>query len=104
MLEQDYLGGIFVDEKRVGQFPGALSMTHVMPARREGTQPDMVVAFATVSAGCRQPVTCTSVIADTPLPEGEGVPNAFHRAGTWTFMAARGPDFQSEMINRAPAS
>lgn len=64
----------------------------------------MVIAFASVTEGCRRAVTCTSVIADTPLPEGEGISNVFNREGTWTFMAARGPDFQSALINRSPAS
>jgi hypothetical protein len=104
MLEQDYLGGVFVNEKRAGQLPGALSLTHVLGPRASGTQPDMVIAFASVSEGCPMPTTCTSVIADTPLPEGEGIPNPFNRAGTWTFMAARGPDFRAGIVDEAPAS
>ena len=104
VLEQDYLGGVFVNERRVGQLPGALSMSHIAPGNAAVHQPDIVVAFASVSDGCAQPLLCTSVIADTPLAEGEGVPNSFSRAGTWTFMAARGPGFQVRSINRAPAS
>ncbi|MEJ1960631.1 MAG: alkaline phosphatase family protein [Gammaproteobacteria bacterium] len=104
LLEQDYLGGVFVNEKRVGAFRGALSMSHIMSGGSTANPPDMVVAFASVSEGCAQPLACTSVIADTPLAEGEGVPNSFSRVGTWTFMAARGPDFQRESTDRSPAS
>ncbi|MEJ1963937.1 MAG: hypothetical protein WDO56_21270 [Gammaproteobacteria bacterium] len=105
ILEQDYLGGVFVNAKRVGPLHGALSLSHVAAGVAAGErQPDIVVAFASVSDGCAQQLVCTSVIADTPLAEGEGVPNSFSRAGTWTFMAARGPDFRARSINTAPAS
>jgi len=104
MLEQDYLGGVFVNESRVGKFPGALSLTHIIAGRPPERRPDLVIAFASVSTGCPVAVACTSVIADTPLPEGEGIVNAFNRAGTWTFMAARGPDFQAGQKNSSPVS
>jgi hypothetical protein len=44
------------------------------------------------------------VIADTPIEEGQAIHAGFSRAGTWTFMAARGPDFQTRQISAAPAS
>src|SRR5262249_25416529 len=105
LLEQDYLGALFVNESRLGKIRGALSMRRITPSGRlNGREPDIVVAFTSVSDGCDRPIACVAVIADTPLAEGEGIPNSFSRAGTWTFMAARGPDFQERLTDRAPAS
>lgn len=104
VLEQDYVGAVFVNEGRVGPLRGAASMLHIAPGSAGTRQPDLVVAFASVDDGCPQPVMCTAVIANTVLAEGEGIPNSFNRAGTWTFMAARGPAFQTRMIDRSPAS
>jgi hypothetical protein len=80
-------------------------MSRITPSGRlDGDQPDIVVAFASISDGCDKPIACVAVIADTPLAEGEGISNSFSRAGTWTFMAARGPDFQQRMTDWAPTS
>lgn len=56
------------------------------------------------AATSRRPEECTSVVADTPLIEGEGIADVFSRAGTAIFMAARGPDFCAGVNSRAPAS
>jgi hypothetical protein len=79
-------------------------MSHI--ARHGETEglPDIVILFAPGRERCAPSELCTSVTADTPLIEGEGIPNAFSRSGTETFMVARGPDFRSGFIDRAPAS
>jgi hypothetical protein len=104
IFDQDYTGGVFVNEQRVGKLPGTLPLSHILEPDEDLPLPDIVVAFSSVSGRCAQPIACTTVIADSPLAEGEGIPNSFSRAGTWTFMAARGPDFQRGMIDRMPAS
>lgn len=101
---QDYLGGVFVNEKRLGLFRGALPLSHIAQHHETEGLPDIVVLFAPGRERCAPAEVCTSVIADTPLIEGEGIANAFSRSGTATFMAARGPDFQPGLIDRAPAS
>lgn len=103
LFEQDYLGGVFLNERRVGKARGTLPLDELSRADEEDL-PDIVVAFATSHDGCANRDLCTSVIADTPLPEGEGIINSFNRAGTRTFMAARGPDFRAMWTNDAPAS
>jgi len=104
MLEQDYIGAIFVNEARVGRMKGALPLNRIASEDEDEPLPDVLVVFATTHDGCLQPLTCLSVIADTPLLEGDGIPNSFSRAGTSIFMAARGPDFKKQLIDRAPAS
>jgi hypothetical protein len=104
VLEQDYVGGVFVNEKRLGRFRGALPMSHIAQHGESGELPDIIVVFAPSRERCAPAESCTSVVADTPLVEGEGVANVFSRPGTATFMAARGPDFRSGLVSHAPAS
>lgn len=104
LFKHDYVSGVFVNEKRVGRIRGALSQEHLGWHDDRGGRPDIVVNFASVSAGCRLPMTCTFAIADTPLEEGDDIQGAFSRADTWTFTAARGPDFRAAFIDRVPAS
>jgi hypothetical protein len=104
VLAQDYLGGVFVNEKRLGLFRGALPMSHIARHGERDELPDIVVVFATYHERCAPAQGCISVVADTPLVEGEGIANPFTRAGTATFMVARGPDFRAGVITRAPAS
>lgn len=104
VLEQDYVGAIFVNEPRVGRIRGTLPLKRLANEFADEPAPDVVVVFSSQSDGCTQPLTCMSVIADTSLPEGDGIPNNFSRAGTSVFMAARGPDFQAKLIDHAPAS
>jgi hypothetical protein len=105
LFQHDYVSGVFVNEKRVGRIRGALSQDYLgWRASRNWRAPDIVVNFASVSAGCRLPMTCAFAIADTPLEEGDDILGAFSRADTRTFMAARGPDFHAGFIDRFPAS
>jgi len=87
----------------VGRIRGSLPLSEIAGETGEEPVPDVVVVFASISEGCVQPLTCMSVISDTPLSEGDGIPNSFSRAGTSIFMAARGPDFQHRYIDRSPA-
>jgi hypothetical protein len=105
ILKHDYVSGVFVNEKRVGPIRGTLSQAHLGWSISDSAPlPDIVVNFASVSAGCRLPMTCAYAIADTPLEEGDDIRGAFSRADTWTFMAARGPDFRAGFIDPLPAS
>jgi hypothetical protein len=104
VLAQDYMGGIFVNEKRLGQLRGALPLSQIVRHREREGLPDIVVIFSPSRERCAPAEECTSVIADTPLVEGEGIANPFSRAGTAIFMAARGPDFRAGLITHAPAS
>jgi hypothetical protein len=105
LFQQDYVSGVFLDEKRVGRMHGALSLKHIgWEGDADWQAPAIVVNFVSVNAGCTHPTACTLVVADTPLSDGDDIAGAFSRADTWNFMAARGPDFQSRLISRAPAS
>ena len=103
VLSQDYRGGVFVNEKQVGLFRGALPMSHIARAGEQGL-PDIVVLFAAYDERCSPSELCSSVVADTPLIEGEGIANPFSRTGGTTFMAARGPDFRVGVTSDIPAS
>lgn len=102
---QDYVSGLFVNEERVGRVKGALSLKHLAFSRNTfAPMPDMVVSFVSLSSNCDRPTVCTLTIADTPLRSGQPLPGRFSRAGTWNFMAARGPSFRQRLISRTPAS
>jgi hypothetical protein len=105
LLNQDYVSGIFIDEKRLGRMGGALSTKDIgLDGGTKASRPTIVVSFASVSIGCDRPTLCIVMIADTPLAEGREIPGGFSRAHTWNFMAARGPDFWVRTVRREPAS
>ena len=104
LLTQDYVSGIFVNDK-LGKFPGALSMSDVglMGAART-PQPAIYVNFRTFSTGCENELQCTVAVMDTPLATGQGNHGSFSRAETRNFMAAIGPDFKTGYADPAPIS
>jgi hypothetical protein len=108
LLAHDYVSGVFLDEQRFGELPGALSTraidigggAAITPA------PAIVVNFASSIVGsCTRAATlCTAEFADTNLQQGQGMHGTFSRADTWNFMAARGPDFRHGFVDPLPAS
>jgi predicted AlkP superfamily pyrophosphatase or phosphodiesterase len=106
LLEQDYVSGLFVNEKRIGKQAGALSMTDIGLIGAALTPvPAIVVNFRSFVSDCqRTPVLCAREIADTRLQGGQGMHGSFSRADTWNFMAARGPDFRPAYVDSMPAS
>lgn len=104
LLDQDYLGGLFLDEARVGRMRGALSIEHLGWKGTSTKRPTIVVNFVSVSTGCDRPMLCTLVIADTPLEDGEQIQGSLNRAETWNFIAARGPAFGDRFVDDTPAS
>jgi hypothetical protein len=103
LFEQDYVGGLFVDEARVGRIRGTLSVEHLGWSAK-GRKPVIVVSFASMSADCDRRMVCTWTVADTVQDDGETFYLAMNRAMTSNFMAARGPDFQRRVVSRLPAS
>jgi hypothetical protein len=106
LLEQDYVSGLFVNEKRIGKQPGALSMSDIGLIGTALTPvPTIVVNFRSFASDCqRTQVLCAREIADTRLQSGQGMHGSFSRADTWNFMAARGPDFRQGYVDSMPAS
>ena len=106
LLEQDYVSGLFVNEKRVGKQPGALSMSDIGLIGTALTPlPTIVVNFRSFASDCqRTQILCAREIADTRLQGGQGMHGSFSRADTWNFMAARGPDFRQGFADSMPAS
>jgi len=106
LLEQDYVSGLFVNEKRIGKQPGALSMSDIGLIGDALTPvPTIVVNFRSFASDCqRTTVLCAREIADTRLQSGQGMHGSFSRADTWNFMAARGPDFRQGYVDSMPAS
>jgi len=108
LLEQDYVSGLFVNDRLLGNLPGTLSMSAIglMGAARTPA-PALVVNFRSqVAKPCDkvEPLLCTREIADTVYPGGGGMHGSFSRADTWNFMAARGPDFRPGFQDPLPAS
>jgi len=106
LLEQDYVSGLFVNEKRIGKQPGALSMSDIGLLGAALTPvPTIVVNFRSFASDCqRTQVLCAREIADSRLQGGQGMHGSFSRADTWNFMAARGPDFRRGFVDSMPAS
>ncbi|MBV8405059.1 MAG: alkaline phosphatase family protein [Gammaproteobacteria bacterium] len=105
LLRQDYVSGLFVDRRRLGEVPGALSLDDLgLVGAARTPLPAIVVNFRSFSTGCENPVLCAAEIADTRLQQGQGMHGSFSRADTWNFMAARGPDFREHYLDQLPAS
>jgi hypothetical protein len=104
LLEQDYISGIFVDDK-LGKFAGTLPMSAInMKGTAVTPTPSIVVNFRTYVEGCDVPTNCQVQVADTVLRQGQGMHGSFGRGDTMNFMAAIGPDFKSGYVDALPVS
>jgi hypothetical protein len=114
LLQQDYVGGLFVDEARFGKIPGALSTESVGIGGGHALTPHpaIVVSFRSFTTDCGhtlslaalQPILCTVEVSDSLLQQGQGIHGSFSRADTWNFMAAHGPDFRTHFTDPLPVS
>lgn len=104
LLEQDYVSGIFVEDK-LGKFPGTLPLSTLSLRGKAVTpHPAIVVNFRSYSTGCDEPTLCSVEIADTVLRQGQGMHGSFSRGDTMNFMAAIGPDFKAGFVSKLPVS
>lgn len=104
LLEQDYVSGIFVDDK-LGRFPGALPMSALnLNGKAVTPHPSIVVNFRSYTVGCDEPVLCSVEVADAVLRQGQGMHGSFSRGDTMNFMAAIGPDFKAGYVDTLPVS
>jgi hypothetical protein len=104
LLEQDYVSGIFVDDK-LGRFPGTLEMSQLgLKGKAVTPNPSIVVNFRSYTSGCDEPTNCSVEIADTVLRQGQGMHGSFGRGDTLNFTAAIGPDFKAGYVDPLPVS
>ena len=104
LLEQDYVSGIFVDDK-LGRFPGTLEMSQLgLKGKAVTPNPSIVVNFRSYATGCDEPTNCSVEIADTVLRQGQGMHGSFGRGDTLNFTAAIGPDFKAGYVDPLPVS
>ena len=104
LLEQDYVSGIFVDDK-LGRFPGTLEMSQLgLKGNAVTPNPSIVVNFRSYATGCNEPTNCSVEIADTVLQQGQGMHGSFGRGDTMNFIAAIGPDFKAGYVDPLPVS
>ncbi|MGB6766811.1 MAG: alkaline phosphatase family protein [Methyloceanibacter sp.] len=104
LLGQDYISGIFVDD-RLGAFRGTLPLSSIMLKGSAITPvPAIVVSFRSFDTVCGEPLLCTVEVADTALQRGQGMHGSFSRADTKNFMAFSGPDFKAGFVDTAPTS
>jgi hypothetical protein len=104
LLEQDYVSGIFVDDK-LGRFPGTLEMSQIgMKGKAVTPTPSIVINFRSYAEGCDEPTNCSVEVSDTVLREGQGMHGTFGRGDTLNFMAAIGPDFKAGYIDPLPVN
>jgi type I phosphodiesterase/nucleotide pyrophosphatase len=104
LLEQDYVSGLFVDEK-LGRFPGTLEMSQIgLKGKAVTPTPSIVVNFRSYAEGCDEPSNCTVEVADTVLRQGQGMHGSFGRGDTLNFMAAIGPDFKPGYVDPLPVN
>jgi hypothetical protein len=104
LARQDYVGGIFVDDD-YGMIPGALPISMIrLAGSSKVPQPSIVVAFKTFATDAKDPVMNAVQITDYSLQHGQGMHGSFGRSNTFNFMAAIGPDFKKQFVDRAPIS
>ena len=104
LLEQDYVSGIFVDDK-LGRFRGTVEMSQIgLKGKAATPTPAIVVNFRSWAQGCDEPSNCSIEIADTVLRQGQGMHGSFGRGDTLNFMAAIGPDFKAGYIDTLPVN
>ena len=104
LLEQDYVSGIFVDDK-LGRFPGTLEMSQLnLKGKAVTPNPSIVVNFRSYTTGCDEPTNCSVEISDTVLRQGQGMHGSFGRGDTLNFTAAIGPDFKAGYVDSLPVS
>jgi Type I phosphodiesterase / nucleotide pyrophosphatase len=104
LLEQDYVSGIFVDDK-LGRFPGTLEMSQLnLKGKAVTPTPSIVVNFRSYTTGCEEPTNCSVEVADTVLRQGQGMHGSFGRGDTLNFTAAIGPDFKTGYVDALPVS
>ncbi|MGA7072363.1 alkaline phosphatase family protein [Bradyrhizobium sp.] len=104
LLEQDYVSGIFVDDK-LGRFHGTLPLSQVgLKGKAATPTPSIVVNFRSYAEGCSEPTNCSVEISDTVLRQGQGMHGSFGRGDTLNFMAAIGPDFKAGYVDPLPVN
>ncbi len=104
LLEQDYVSGIFVDDK-LGRFHGTLPLSQIGLRGKAATpMPSIVVNFRSYAEGCGEPSNCSVEVADTVLRQGQGMHGSFGRGDTLNFMAAIGPDFKAGYVDPLPVN
>jgi arylsulfatase A-like enzyme len=104
LARQDYVGGIFADDD-YGKLPGALPLSTIrLVGSSKLPRPSIVVAFKTFATDSRRPLMTAVQITDYNLQHGQGMHGSFGRSNTFNFMAAYGPDFKKQFVDRAPIS
>jgi hypothetical protein len=104
LARQDYVGGIFADDD-YGMIPGALPISAIrLAGSSKVPRPSIVVAFKTFATDDKNPVMNAVQITDYSLQHGQGMHGSFGRSNTFNFMAAIGPDFKEQFVDRAPIS
>jgi hypothetical protein len=104
LLEQDYVSGIFVDDK-LGRFHGTLPLSQIgLKGKAATPTPSIVVNFRSYAEGCAEPTNCSVEISDTVLRQGQGMHGSFGRGDTLNFMAAIGPDFKAGYVDPLPVN
>ncbi len=103
LSRQDYIGSIFVDDS-YGRIPGALPLSAVnLIGTGKLPRPAIVISFKTfyLTPGDLQTAV---LVADTRYQEGQGMHGSLGRDNTFNNMAAIGPDFKSNFVDRTPVS
>ena len=72
LLEQDYVSGIFVDDK-LGRFPGTLPLSQIgLKGKAVTPTPSIVVNFRSYAEGCGEPTNCSVEICRYGVAPGPG--------------------------------
>lgn len=106
LMQLDYVGGIFVDDKYCAtptDCPGALPLSSIgLTGHSAVPRPAIVVTFKVFyrTSGDLQSAV---QISDTTLQEGQGMHGGFGREQTFNNMAAMGPDFKPGFVDESPA-
>ena len=100
---QDYVSGLFVDEKKFGSIPGALPISAIgLEGSAATPTPAIAVNFRSFATDPTNPENTGVEISDTNLQQGQGMHGTLGRHDTFNNMAAIGPDFKSGFVDDSP--
>lgn len=103
LSQQDYVSGLFVDEKRFGSIPGALPISAIgLEGSAKTPTPAIAVNFRSFATDPSNPEQTGVEISDTNLQQGQGMHGTLGRHDTFINMAAIGPDFKSGFVDDSP--
>lgn len=100
-----FISGVFVDTRRFGEIPGALSLDDInLRGSARAPIPAIVVNYRTFNTDPANSAMTGVFIAPSGYKEGQGTHGSLGRQDTFNCMIAFGPDFKTQFSDPDPVS